>query len=227
MGGYQHDTTAFRQAIYQVNNMGVDFAVICGDLVNHASDSSFTDLQGLLDAFQIPFYLVAGNHDVGLVPNDSSLAYYRRTFGEDYYQLRHKGTSFVFVNTQLWKADIGEESSKHHLWFKEAIEKSGKKDRIVVVGHYPLYISDLLEEEVYSNLPLDKRTELMNLFTENGVVAYLSGHRHELVINDHKGIQLVSGETTSKNFDKRPLGFRKWDVEHDTLTHEFIQLHLD
>jgi len=36
---------------------------------------------------------------------------------------------------------------------------------------------------------------------------------------------LVNGETTSKNFDKRPMGFRIWHVgETRPYRHEFISL---
>jgi hypothetical protein len=36
---------------------------------------------------------------------------------------------------------------------------------------------------------------------------------------------MVNGETTSKNFDKRPLGFRKWTAkEIGSLSHEYVKL---
>jgi hypothetical protein len=34
----------------------------------------------------------------------------------------------------------------------------------------------------------------------------------------------VTGETTSKSFDESPMGFRKWDVNSDTLIHSFVGL---
>jgi hypothetical protein len=46
-----------------------------------------------------------------------------------------------------------------------------------------------------------------------------------LVVNEYKGIQLVNGETTSKNFDKRPMGFRWWDVAaKGKMVHGFVAL---
>ncbi len=97
----------------------------------------------------------------------------------------------------------------------------------MVVGHYPLFLKDPNEKEVYFNLPVAKRQEILKLCEENGVVAFLGGHTHKLVVNDYKGIQLVNGETTSKNFDKRPMGFRWWDVSSDsTLKHRFVELEM-
>jgi len=81
------------------------------------------------------------------------------------------------------------------------------------------------EKELYYNLPLDKRKELLTLYEECGVVAVLAGHTHRTIINSYKGIQLVNGEATSKNFDKRPLGFRLWNVASPTaVKHEFVPL---
>ncbi len=99
-----------------------------------------------------------------------------------------------------------------------------KRRPVIVIGHYPLYIDQPDEEEQYFNLPLDKRLEVLELFTENNVLAYLSGHKHTTVINNYKGIQLVTGETTSRNFDERPLGFRHWEVSSDTIVHHFVSI---
>ena len=43
MGGYEHDIRTFKQAVRQINMLDADFVVICGDLVNHANDSSYSD----------------------------------------------------------------------------------------------------------------------------------------------------------------------------------------
>ena len=45
MGGYAEDMERFEQAVKQINNLDADFVLICGDLVNHAADSSFSDFK--------------------------------------------------------------------------------------------------------------------------------------------------------------------------------------
>lgn len=224
MGGYENDKATFKQAVKQINALDVDFVVICGDFVHHSSDSSFADYIKIRDGLNIPFYEVPGNHDIGRVPNDTTLAAYRSLFGKDYYVVMHKDTRFVFVNTLLWKNDIGEESSMHHDWFRTTLQKSDKNNRVIVAGHFPIFTKDPDEEENYFNLPPEKRAEILELFRENNVVAYLSGHKHEFIANNFDGIQLVTGESTAKNFDKRPFGFRKWTVYGDTVRHRFVAL---
>ncbi len=93
-----------------------------------------------------------------------------------------------------------------------------------MIGHYPLFTVSPNEEEGYFNLPIPKRQQLLQLFKEYNVKAYLSGHTHKTVINKYEYIQLVSGETTSKNFDQNPLGFRVWKVTSDRIEQHFVAL---
>ncbi|MCK5103753.1 MAG: metallophosphoesterase, partial [Cyclobacteriaceae bacterium] len=138
-----------------------------------------------------------------------------------------KGYSFIVTNTQLWKASVENESEKHDKWFKQTLDSLGNSNTaVLVIGHYPIFLKTPDEEEEYFNLPLEKRNEILALFKRNNVKAYLSGHRHETVINSYVNIQLVSGETTSKNFDERPLGFRLWEVSTDTILHRFVPVNL-
>ena len=225
MGGYEHDIKTFKQAVKQINELEADFVVICGDLVHNAIDSTYTDFKNILKGLEIPSHLVSGNHDVGNVPTDTTLRYYRKTIGDDYYQFDHKNHSFVVTNTQLWKVNVKNESEKHNAWFEETIKFHGDKQYpVFVLGHYPLYTELPGEEDHYYNLPTATRKRILELFLENNVVAYLSGHTHKLTMNKYEHIQLVSGETTSKNFDDRPFGFRVWKVSTDTIENHFVSL---
>ena len=120
--------------------------------------------------------------------------------------------------------DGGQFSLEPNYFDNFEIRNEGSNENIFVVGHYPVFIESPDEKEVYSNLPIERRYEILELFTQNNVKAYLSGHRHQTIINSYENIQLVSGETTSKNFDKRPMGFRLWNVSKDSITHKFVPL---
>ncbi len=211
MGGYEHDVKTFELAVDQINAMEPDFVFICGDLVNKAGDKSFADFNRIKAGFKIPCHCAAGNHDVGNKASLESLRRYREKIGKDYYSVEHKGYTFLVANSQLWKAPLEGEGKKHDAWFREALAAAkAKNSPAVVVVHYPLFVERFDEKESYFNIGPAKRQEILDLCEKNGVVAFLAGHTHRLVINDYKGIQLVNGETTSKNFDKRPMGFRHW-----------------
>ncbi len=90
------------------------------------------------------------------------------------------------------------------------------------MGH--IHISNQEEESKYFNIDLMKRKEILDLFTGNHVLAYLTGHPHKLTRNEYVGIQQVSCETTNKNFVKRPFGFRLREVMPYSISHSFIHL---
>jgi 3',5'-cyclic AMP phosphodiesterase CpdA len=226
MGGYEHDVKTFKQAVVQINALKPDFVVICGDLVNKANKKTFADFNSIKAGFKLPCYCAAGNHDIENEPTPESLKLYREKVGKDYYTVEHKGYTLVVANSQLWKAPVMGESEKHDEWFKKSLKAAKEKSSPVIVFlHYPLFEKSPDEKEVYQNLPIAKRKEILALCEQNGVVAILGGHSHKFISNDYKGIQLVNGETTSKNFDKRPMGFRWWDAQSgNRLTHRFVPL---
>ena len=111
---------------------------------------------------------------------------------------------------------------------KKTLDSLGEREApIFCIGHYPIFIKTPNEKEAYFNLPVDIRADILTSLKKNNVKAYLSGHKHETLINRFENIQLVSGETTSKNFDKRPLGFRLWEVASDSISHKFVRLNLN
>jgi predicted phosphodiesterase len=225
-GGYEQDVIAFKQAVKQVNALKPEFVVICGDLVNTPNDKSFTDFNAVKAGFKLPCYCVSGNHDIGNQPTPASLQTYRRVIGKDYYSFEHRGHSVVVVNTSLWKTRVTDESEKQDAWLKNTLNVAASKHTpVFVVGHHPLFIKEPDEKEEYYNLPPATRKALLSLFEKSGVVAILGGHTHKLLINEYKGIQLLNAESTSKNFDKRPLGFRLGHVgDNRPFKHEFVPL---
>ncbi len=225
-GGYEDDVQAFSLAVEKINTLKPDFVVICGDLVHLPEDRAFADFRRIRATLAVPSYCAPGNHDVGGEPNAKTLARYREMFGADYYRFTHKGHEFVVVNTQLWKSPVEGETEKQDAWLAETLAAARRAGRpVIVVGHIPLFIKEADEPDEYFNLPSDKRSALLELYREHGVIAVLTGHVHKTLINEYQGILLVTGETTSRNFDQRPRGFRLWTVETPSVPrHEFVPL---
>ena len=226
MGGYEHDMATFNQAVDRINALQPDFVVICGDLVEFPGDQSYSDFNSIKSRLTVPVYCAPGNHDVTGKPSASSLAYYREKMGEDYFSVRHTGYTIMVINTSLIKEEVAGESERHYEWMKETLEAARKKGSpVIAVGHYPFYLQEPDEKDEYFNLPLAERKALLDMFRNHGVVAFLSGHTHKTLMNEYDGMLLVCGESTSVNFDKRPMGFRLWTVIPSTaLRHEFVPL---
>lgn len=224
--GYANDVNSLKQAVSHINSLKPDLVVICGDLANSFNDQSVADFQTVRSGLTMPSYIAPGNHDVGDSPTVERLERYRRIIGRDYFCFEHKGYTFIIVNTQLWKAPVAGESKKQDAWLKQTLTTAhDKKSPIFIVMHHPLYLTRPDEAEEYFNLPPAKRSELLALFVDSGVIAILGGHRHLLLLNEYKGIPLVHGETTCRHFDNSPLGFRLWRVDSPApIRHEFRPL---
>ncbi len=224
--GYEADLKSFQQAVRQINQLKPDLVVICGDLVNVPESRAFADFKEVCAEFNVPYHCAAGNHDLGHPVKPLLLASYRETIGKDYYQFMHHGYTFVVVNTQLWKSPLEPETARHDAWLAQTLREAEKQNSpVFVVGHHPLFLQSADENEQYFNIPPERRKRILELFVENGVIAMLTGHTHKLVSNTHQAIQFLSGETTSKNFDKRPLGFRLWIVDSPKrISHQFVAL---
>jgi serine/threonine-protein phosphatase CPPED1 len=214
-GGYEEDIVRFKQAVRDINASGADFALICGDLINETeSDQAFADFNRIKDGFDIPCYCVPGNHDIGNTPTHALLNRYRETIGRDRYAFAHKGLAFIAVNTQLWKTPLEEETEKQDTWLNATLtEAAGKKQPIIIFGHYPLFIGRPDEEDGYYNLPPACRAGLISRCRKYGAAAVLAGHTHKNIIREHAGMQLISSATTSRNFDNAPCGYRLWRIE--------------
>ncbi len=226
-GGYEDDRNRFEQAVEKINSLKPDFVLICGDLVDRANEKSFNDFLEIKNKLNVPCLLAPGNHDVGNNPNTKSLEFYREKIGADYFVKEFENYALVIANSQLWKKEVENESEKHNDWFFETINDLNSKNKnIFVVMHFPFFIENVKEEENYYNFPKAKRFEILEFLSENETKAVFSGHAHKTFFNEYKNIKLASTETTSKNFDKRPFGFRLWtfDSKNDSLSNKFYGL---
>ncbi|MDR1479999.1 MAG: metallophosphoesterase [Planctomycetaceae bacterium] len=86
---------------------------------------------------------------------------------------------------------------------------------IILITHIPPFVSSADEKDDYHNIPKIKRGELLEKFEQSGVIIWLSGHLHKTLKRKHGKITILNGETTSKNFDKRPYGFRLLTIQPD------------
>jgi len=223
---YEQDKAALAQAVDQINELKPDFVAFCGDLVHDYDSRSIADFKAIVAKLTVPYFCAPGNHDIGNVPTAESLTRYRQAIGPDYFVHNHKGAAFIFINTQLIKETVPAESDRHDAWLRQALaDASANSRRIFVLGHYPVYLQRPDEPDEYMNLPSQKRADLLALFDRYDVAAVLGGHAHAFILNNYNGTLLLNAESTSRNLDMRPRGFRLWTVSGQAApAHRFIPL---
>ena len=116
--GYDTDSTEtvdFREVIKDLNIIRPEFVLITGDLVNQGELEEFENLRvytkakRVLGEFEVPVYMIAGNHDIGGWPSTSPPAgsarkFWWKNFGWSW--LNNTSTAYPY-HTQDYSFDYG------------------------------------------------------------------------------------------------------------------------
>ena len=219
---YDEEERLYKLAIAEINLLKPKFVIITGDFVNNRTDTNQIKAfkQLTLISKRIPTYLIPGNHDVGQLPNKESLDFYFKHYSSDKFEFEYKGLQFIGINSSL--INSGTEQEKEQLiWLKNTLKNT--KGRIIF-SHHPFFIADINEKDSYSNIPLQKRLDYMQLFKENGVKMIFAGHYHNNAIALYDGIQMITTSAVGKQLGKVKSGFRLITVYKDSISHKYVEL---
>jgi 3',5'-cyclic AMP phosphodiesterase CpdA len=215
--GFDADVARLEQAIRQINELAPDVVMVAGDMVNDVGDAqAIATVLEILARIKAPVVLTPGNHDLPDPVTAAGLQRYRSSFGKDFSTLKCKGRQIISANSQLWREAPPEESARHDQLLRDALQKAKKKGQpVILMTHVPPFVASADEADEYFNLPKSKRNELLRLCEDNGVIIWMAGHTHKTSQRSYKDIAILNGETTSRNFDNHPAGFRLLTVYPD------------
>jgi 3',5'-cyclic AMP phosphodiesterase CpdA len=225
-GGEYADAARFRALVGALNEKGPPLVLIPGDLVQGRSFWQRWAFDRALSKLQARALLAPGNHDV--VDMDSLRAY-RAAYGRDYYDVVQNDCAFVVLNSETARSRRISSSEFDAQWrfIEGTLAKHHALGRrhIVLVGHRPPFVSEEDEMDSERNWPAETRTRLLALAKRHGVRWFLAGHlhrNHTATVPDGLNVVVVAG--TSRTFDQSPVGYRRFRVEADRLTHEWVQV---
>jgi 3',5'-cyclic AMP phosphodiesterase CpdA len=232
--GFEWDAARYREAVAAVNRLQPAFVVIGGDLVDdpNADDQveAFFEITAGIDD-EIPIRWVPGNHDIAFdakVPTPASLASYRERFGDDLVSFTFDGTLYLGLNTTVidQPQEVPGEWERQLAWLDDELATAARLgvDRVVAIGHHPLFLDDPDEADTYWNLPRDRRTILLDRFAAAGVRLGFSGHwhRNHLAVGSHF-TQVVSGPV-GYPLGNDPSGYRVVEMGVDGIDHDYRPL---
>ena len=228
---FERETKNFEKAITAARGLDPAFVVFCGDLVNswgHAGQAAeFLRIRDQLGD-DVPFYVMPGNHDLGNRPTRESLAWYRATFGDDWYAFRHEDFHGIVLNSSLFTApeNLPGEAAAQLLWLERELARARAAEarHLVVFLHYPLFLESADEPDSYSTVPTETRQILLALFSRFGVRAVFAGHAHRNAYAHAGEIEMVTTGSIGRPLGKDPSGFRAVDVYDDRLEHAYYPL---
>jgi hypothetical protein len=121
----------FEASFDLINERGVDFGFLTGDIVVEVSDKDWDEVDSVLRKLNAPVYFAAGNHDV----RDREM--YERRYGKTYFEFTHKGDLFIVLDPNLDKWMISGEQLD---FLKKTVEaKAGESRNIFVLFHQLLW----------------------------------------------------------------------------------------
>lgn len=225
------DAALFERAIEHANRLRPAFVVVCGDLVNiPGSEAQAAEMLRISRklAPDIPIHWVAGNHDVGNVPEAGSLKLYRDTFGPDWYTFDERGCRFVVLNSAVVQhpEECPGEAVRQRLWLSSTLRK-GPGEQCVhtfVFQHHPWFLTAADEPDEYFNIPLETRTDYLALLRRNSVSAVFAGHRHQNALARDGDLEMVTSGPVGRPLGPDPSGLRIVKVFRDRIEHSYYSL---
>lgn len=227
--GFAWDAARYDEAIALVNELGADFAVMGGDMVDDSTDDAqYAELIRLTAALEVPMHWVPGNHDVcvdAVTPTPASLLAYRERFGPDHYTIRHAGATLVVVNTSVWTRPEGldGEWERQRAALRVSLEEARRAGGpTLVLGHHPPFRVDPDEPDDMWNIPRVRRFELLDLLVDHGVATYLCGHWHRNAVLHHRGVEMVVSGPVGFPLADDPSGVRLVEVSDQGVRHRYL-----
>lgn len=223
-GGLQDDLNEFCKEVVAINRLRPDLVVVAGDMVNVPDSASISTFLEAASKICPPVVYTPGNHDIYEPVTMAGLETYCRAFGPDFVVRDIKGRRLVSFNSLLLRGGPEEEMSRMRSLIEEALTVA--KDRempVILLSHVPPFAKSVDETDEYFNMPSPVRTAMLDRFVAGGVFLWLAGHTHTTGRNSYGPIEILNGENTSRNFDKRPKGFRLLTIAPgNSFTWEFV-----
>lgn len=135
IGAWDKSEEYFQQALKRAKDREVEFVVLLGDLTQNGTREEFGSLKKILDSSGLSFYVVPGNHDIGVEVAKNDLTNFKEFFGDTFKEVvwnvvdegRIKRVRLFLLDTARWR---GKEipillNSEQWLWLKRDLgEKS-------------------------------------------------------------------------------------------------------
>ncbi len=169
------------------------FLIHLGDMIPIPHEKEWQAFFELSKRVDIPFFPVAGNHDVGTTKLGEEI--YRKQFslpeGRTYYAFRAGGALFVILDSEKGKGRIINEQLS---WLEDILSSSKETFKLVFI-HRPLFLptDSLKTGRAMDKYPLD-RDNLHQLFSKAKVKAVFQADDHRYDRREKEGIlYLISG----------------------------------
>lgn len=192
-----------RQVIDEINNGDADAVVLAGDLSDEGSDAELTNIKGILDKIEKPFYIIPGNHELNW--SQSATKTFFDLWGDDKFIAEVDDLVIVGISCGPYmKMGDGHIKQEDLTWLDNQLSKyNGSGKRIVSFNHYPIFEG------------LDNYKEYIKVLEKYPVISHVCGHHHKFLYYKGGGIDaLICRALNMKNGD---YGYSYLDITADSV----------
>ncbi|WP_404422646.1 metallophosphoesterase [Nibricoccus sp. IMCC34717] len=131
----------FEKAVAKVQLMQPEFVMSVGDLIDGYTEdpaiwnAEWEEFARIIAPLQMPFYHVAGNHDVS---NPAMVAEWRRRLGDAYYSFEYKGVLFLVLHTE--DKSEGGLGAEQIAFARDVLKRHASAPWTLVFFHRPLWL---------------------------------------------------------------------------------------
>ena len=213
---YDDDLARFERVIASVNAYAPDLCYIAGDMTQEASALT-RDWPRLLKMFKVPVVVAPGNHDMGNALTKENVERFDAVFGYDYKSVKVGKWRFICGNSQYWRpTDEKARAARYEEWLEaELAEAKRAGEPVILASHIPPMVAGISEPDTLENYPIAGRKERFRRYLDAGARFYLSGHTHRMIARAYGGMMILNAETTCRNFDGLPFGYRRLEIFED------------
>jgi hypothetical protein len=137
-----HRGRVFSQAVEQLNVLQPEFVVSVGDLIEGYTETperlaaEWKEFQGYVARLQMPFFYVAGNHDVS---NPAQVKLWKEKFGRSYYSFTYKNVLFLALDSEQPHGKTGGIGMEQLAFVRKTLKETADVRWTFVLVHRPLW----------------------------------------------------------------------------------------
>ena len=204
-----HRPGIWMKAVERLNLLRPTFVMSVGDLIEGYSEdpaeieAEWKEFLGFIDAMQMKFFFVAGNHDVS---NPKMHEMWRKHFGREWYSFDYRGVHFVALSSEDTHDQIGPEQLA---WLKDDLAKRTDARWTLLFFHKPLWV---ISERAKAAGNEDKTNwPAVEKLLGDRPHSVFAGHVHHYVQYDRRGMKYYHLATTGGGSQLRGVPYGEFD----------------